>query len=124
MLPLSKVCAELLVDQDRTVPVTCNMCDSKVPIFGKTNIAYKAAVIHACHHLGQMLFICRICNFESKYQDGMRSHIIKKHPSLKYKENAIDKSGEYYDEIKQLIRRCFDKKDPEYNNASLEERER
>lgn len=123
-LPLSKFCAGILADHDRKTPVNCNACGVTVGVVGHGRVYYRLAISHACNHLGVILYKCRICNFGSKHEDGIRGHIFKNHALANYQENVIDKSAEYHDEIKEWIRKCFDKKDPANSTFTLEEIEK
>lgn len=115
-LPLARFCDNLLADHDRRTPITCNKCGANLHIFNKTTM-WRIAIGHACNHLGRRLFLCCICNFGATYEDSMRNHIYGQHGLGEFKENVIDKSAEYTDDIKAWLRKCFEKNNFGDNNG-------
>lgn len=61
---------------------------------------------HAYLHLDKILFKCRQCDGEFSTKSSIQAHLRNKH-GLGSRKNFTDLSGNYQDEIVDMVKKCF-----------------
>lgn len=120
---LQSTCLEIFGSYKGKTSIPCALCPQRIKRAENTRrrkCAIASIIDHACTHLEKPLYFCRHCNIQLVTKGSLGNHLRRLHGLNSSKNNYIDNSSIYYQQIADSIKRCFVQQFP--NSREIQKR--